>query len=247
MIIWHDRHHNGEKHHEWQQYTVKILKSARHRQEDVQYGVNLDITSYTNGMRETHNPPGRALPYTVWDFYKVTCAFWYSSPCAVNFACRLSVIAHFRPPPVPRVAAPSACWTPRLSPPLCGTCSPSFKSSSAAWREPTCKQLRTVVVVLVFLWRPIAHFTISCPNQDTWLHPGHKALLRITTTLRRLSSSWRERNTGECTTQGKIDGGHLKQPRMNNCGGFVAREQPWNCSVIFFQDRRWGLACAFKL
>lgn len=41
-------------------------------QEDVQYGVNLDITSYTNGMRETHNPPGRALPYTVWDFYKVT-------------------------------------------------------------------------------------------------------------------------------------------------------------------------------
>lgn len=33
------------------------------------------------------------------------------------------------------------------------------------------------------------------------------------TTLRRLSSSWRERNIGECTTQGKIDGGHLK-PRI---------------------------------
>lgn len=40
-------------------------------QENVQYGVNLDVTSYTNGKRETHNPPGRALPYTVWDFYEV--------------------------------------------------------------------------------------------------------------------------------------------------------------------------------
>ena len=40
--------------------------------EDVQYGVNLDVTSYTDGKRETHNPPGRALPLTVWDFYEVT-------------------------------------------------------------------------------------------------------------------------------------------------------------------------------
>lgn len=40
-------------------------------QDDVQYGVNLDVTSYTNGKRETHNPPGRALPYSVWDFYEV--------------------------------------------------------------------------------------------------------------------------------------------------------------------------------
>ncbi|RXN32234.1 bifunctional lysine-specific demethylase and histidyl-hydroxylase NO66-like protein [Labeo rohita] len=41
------------------------------RNDDVQYGVNLDVTSYTNGKRETHNPPGRALPYTVWDFYEL--------------------------------------------------------------------------------------------------------------------------------------------------------------------------------
>lgn len=33
--------------------------------------MNLDVTSYTNGARETHNPPGRALPFTVWDFYEV--------------------------------------------------------------------------------------------------------------------------------------------------------------------------------
>lgn len=49
--------------------------------EDVQYGVNLDVTSYTNGRRETHNPPGRALPYNVWGFYKVRplwCSFVYN-------------------------------------------------------------------------------------------------------------------------------------------------------------------------
>ncbi|MGH0148075.1 UNVERIFIED_CONTAM: hypothetical protein FKN15_020428 [Acipenser sinensis] len=42
------------------------------RDNDVQYGVNLDVTSYSNGERETHNPPGRALPFNVWDFYKET-------------------------------------------------------------------------------------------------------------------------------------------------------------------------------
>lgn len=87
------------------------------------------------------------------------CFLMFFTLCC-QLRCWLSVIAHFRPPPFPRVAAPSACWTPRLSPPLCGTCSPSFKSSSAAWREPTCKQLRALVVVLVFFWRPVAHFTI---------------------------------------------------------------------------------------
>lgn len=46
-------------------------------QEDVQYGVNLDVTSYTNCRRETHNPPGRALPYSAWGFYKVR-PLWYS-------------------------------------------------------------------------------------------------------------------------------------------------------------------------
>lgn len=54
------------------------------REEDVQYGVNLDITSYTNGMRETHNPPGRALPYTVWDFYKSGCSIRMLNPQAFS-------------------------------------------------------------------------------------------------------------------------------------------------------------------
>ncbi|XP_042359335.1 ribosomal oxygenase 1 [Plectropomus leopardus] len=54
------------------------------RQEDVQYGVNLDVTSYANGKRETHNPPGRALPYTVWDFYGSGCSLRMLNPQAFS-------------------------------------------------------------------------------------------------------------------------------------------------------------------
>ncbi|XP_059212427.1 ribosomal oxygenase 1 [Centropristis striata] len=54
------------------------------RQEDVQYGVNLDVTSYTNGKRETHNPPGRALPFTVWDFYERGCSLRMLNPQAFS-------------------------------------------------------------------------------------------------------------------------------------------------------------------
>uniref|UniRef100_A0A8C2HR70 Bifunctional lysine-specific demethylase and histidyl-hydroxylase n=1 Tax=Cyprinus carpio TaxID=7962 RepID=A0A8C2HR70_CYPCA len=54
------------------------------RNNDVQYGVNLDVTSYTNGKRETHNPPGRALPYTVWDFYESGCSLRMLNPQAFS-------------------------------------------------------------------------------------------------------------------------------------------------------------------
>ncbi|KAM9840001.1 ribosomal oxygenase 1 [Aulostomus maculatus] len=54
------------------------------RQEDVQYGVNLDVTSYTDGKRETHNPPGRALPFTVWDFYQSGCSLRLLNPQAFS-------------------------------------------------------------------------------------------------------------------------------------------------------------------
>ncbi|KAI7799605.1 bifunctional lysine-specific demethylase and histidyl-hydroxylase NO66 [Triplophysa rosa] len=56
------------------------------RNENVQYGVNLDVTSYTNGKRETHNPPGRALPYTVWDFYESGCSIRMLNPQAFSSA-----------------------------------------------------------------------------------------------------------------------------------------------------------------
>ncbi|KAF3703005.1 Ribosomal oxygenase 1 Bifunctional lysine-specific demethylase and histidyl-hydroxylase NO66 [Channa argus] len=54
------------------------------REEDVQYGVNLDVTSYTNGKRQTHNPPGRALPFTVWDFYESGCSIRLLNPQAFS-------------------------------------------------------------------------------------------------------------------------------------------------------------------
>ncbi|XP_004550525.1 ribosomal oxygenase 1 isoform X2 [Maylandia zebra] len=54
------------------------------REEDVQYGVNLDVTSYTNGKRETHNPPGRVLPYTAWDFYESGCSLRMLNPQAFS-------------------------------------------------------------------------------------------------------------------------------------------------------------------
>lgn len=73
---------------DWQDF-VRIVNTARTEvisingsdflcaivQDDVQYGVNLDVTSYTKGKRETHNPPGRALPHSVWDFYEVQSGF----------------------------------------------------------------------------------------------------------------------------------------------------------------------------
>ncbi|XP_041831983.1 ribosomal oxygenase 1 isoform X2 [Melanotaenia boesemani] len=54
------------------------------REEDVQYGVNLDVTSYINGKRETHNPPGRALPFTAWDFYESGCSLRMLNPQAFS-------------------------------------------------------------------------------------------------------------------------------------------------------------------
>lgn len=54
------------------------------RQEDVQFGVNLDVTSYTHGKRETHNPPGRALPFTVWNFYESGCSLRMLNPQAFS-------------------------------------------------------------------------------------------------------------------------------------------------------------------
>ncbi|KAI1897830.1 hypothetical protein AGOR_G00087310 [Albula goreensis] len=54
------------------------------RDDEVHFGVNLDVTSYTHGKRETHNPPGRALPYTVWDFYKRGCSLRLLNPQAFS-------------------------------------------------------------------------------------------------------------------------------------------------------------------
>ncbi|XP_056423466.1 ribosomal oxygenase 1 isoform X2 [Hyla sarda] len=55
------------------------------REENVQFGVNLDVTSYTDGVRETHNPPGRALPMVVWDYYKNGCSLRLLNPQSFSY------------------------------------------------------------------------------------------------------------------------------------------------------------------
>uniref|UniRef100_A0A8D2KSE4 Bifunctional lysine-specific demethylase and histidyl-hydroxylase n=2 Tax=Varanus komodoensis TaxID=61221 RepID=A0A8D2KSE4_VARKO len=60
------------------------------RDQDVQFGVNLDVTSYEDGKRETHNPVGRAMPAVVWDFYKNGCSLRMLNPQAFS-----STVWHF--------------------------------------------------------------------------------------------------------------------------------------------------------
>ncbi|KAG9283122.1 ribosomal oxygenase 1 [Astyanax mexicanus] len=71
-----------------QEYYQGLFSTAEFdkilRNDNVQFGVNLDVTSYTNGKRETHNPPGRALPYTVWDFYESGCSLRMLNPQAFS-------------------------------------------------------------------------------------------------------------------------------------------------------------------
>ncbi|XP_068088266.1 ribosomal oxygenase 1 isoform X2 [Hyperolius riggenbachi] len=54
------------------------------RDDNVQFGVNLDVTSYSDGVRETHNPPGRALPPIVWDYFKNGCSLRLLNPQAFS-------------------------------------------------------------------------------------------------------------------------------------------------------------------
>lgn len=50
------------------------------RKNHIQFTKNIDITSYSNGVRETHNPPGRALPSVVWDYYRNKCSVRMLNP-----------------------------------------------------------------------------------------------------------------------------------------------------------------------
>lgn len=50
------------------------------RQNNIRFTKNIDITSYENGVRSTHNPEGRALPPVVWDFYNNGCSIRLLNP-----------------------------------------------------------------------------------------------------------------------------------------------------------------------
>lgn len=50
------------------------------RNENIQFTKNIDVTSYVNEIRETHNPEGRAHPHLVWDFYLNGCSIRLLNP-----------------------------------------------------------------------------------------------------------------------------------------------------------------------
>ncbi|KOB67967.1 Lysine-specific demethylase NO66 [Operophtera brumata] len=50
------------------------------RNENIQFTKNIDVTSYIDGKRETHNPEGRAHPHLVWDYYLNGCSVRLLNP-----------------------------------------------------------------------------------------------------------------------------------------------------------------------
>lgn len=67
-----------------QQYYKHIFSTKSFdeilRSQNVQYTKNLDVTSYSDGKRETHNPEGRAYAPVVWDFYNNGCSLRMLNP-----------------------------------------------------------------------------------------------------------------------------------------------------------------------
>ncbi|XP_064538906.1 bifunctional lysine-specific demethylase and histidyl-hydroxylase NO66 [Drosophila montana] len=46
----------------------------------LEFTTNIDVTTYKNGVRQTHNPDGRAMPPTVWGFYGDGCSIRILNP-----------------------------------------------------------------------------------------------------------------------------------------------------------------------
>ncbi|XP_058825896.1 bifunctional lysine-specific demethylase and histidyl-hydroxylase NO66 [Topomyia yanbarensis] len=50
------------------------------RKHNIEYTKNIDVTSYREGKRETHNPDGRVLPPDMWSFYNEGCSIRMLNP-----------------------------------------------------------------------------------------------------------------------------------------------------------------------
>ena len=57
--------------------------------------MNLNITSYEDEKRITHNPLGRAYSSTVWEFYQVKNTYNYYYPINYNMIGRPDVLYNF--------------------------------------------------------------------------------------------------------------------------------------------------------
>uniref|UniRef100_T1J5W2 Bifunctional lysine-specific demethylase and histidyl-hydroxylase n=1 Tax=Strigamia maritima TaxID=126957 RepID=T1J5W2_STRMM len=71
------RHHNST-------YYKRIFSTDEFdrilKEQVVQFGKNIDVTSYVDGKRETHNPEGRAHASVVWDYYQNGCSIRLLNP-----------------------------------------------------------------------------------------------------------------------------------------------------------------------
>ncbi|XP_019557368.2 bifunctional lysine-specific demethylase and histidyl-hydroxylase NO66 [Aedes albopictus] len=67
-----------------QAYYKNLLSRAKIdemlRQHNIEYTKNIDVTSYREGQRETHNPDGRVLPPDMWSFYEEGCSIRMLNP-----------------------------------------------------------------------------------------------------------------------------------------------------------------------
>ncbi|KAA0183313.1 hypothetical protein HAZT_HAZT010924 [Hyalella azteca] len=50
------------------------------REQYIEYTKNLDVTSYSDGVRQTHNPSGRAYAAVVWDYFSNGCSLRLLNP-----------------------------------------------------------------------------------------------------------------------------------------------------------------------
>ncbi|XP_050738942.1 ribosomal oxygenase 1-like isoform X2 [Eriocheir sinensis] len=60
-------------------FSTSVLDKILH-EEKIQYSKNLDITTYTDGKRQTHNLEGQAYPSVVWDYYNNGCSLRLLNP-----------------------------------------------------------------------------------------------------------------------------------------------------------------------
>lgn len=69
-------------------YYKHLLSSAKLdemlRENPLYFTRNVDVVSYENGKRETHNPEGRAVPSAVWDYYQNGCSIRILNPQTYN-------------------------------------------------------------------------------------------------------------------------------------------------------------------
>lgn len=63
--------------------TSKMLDTML-RQHPLYFTRNVDVVSYENGKRETHNPEGRAVPSAVFDYYQNGCSVRILNPQTYN-------------------------------------------------------------------------------------------------------------------------------------------------------------------